>query len=209
MVLKIARELACLVCSALVVAIGIPTHAHTSSSLPPAVQEAVNSAAQEAVQKGLSAAKQGDYLGAINHFQEALRLAPNSPEIFFYLGVAEARIAGRELRAICWLGAYLSASPNGSNAEAVQNQISKLKIAHQKTLSVVLKSVEDAARFSELKGPSLRDVARRWASIGDLTSALQTAANLTELPESQAEAYAAIAEIQAKSLDIAGALTTG
>lgn len=205
---RFARKLICLMCCALGLATGIPAHARNASLLSPVAQEALNSAAQQAVQLGLSAAKQGDYLAAINHFQEALRLAPNASEIFFYLGVAEARIPGRELRAICWLGAYLSARPKGPDAEAVRNQISKLKVAHQKTLSLVLKSVADAARFSELKGPSMRDVARRWASIGDLTAALQVAANLAELPDSQAEAYAAIAEVQAKSREISGAIKT-
>lgn len=200
MVLKICRGLIYVLTFGLVLASVTPTLAATSSSLLPAAQEAVN--------KGMSADKRQDYLAAIDHFQEALRVAPNAPEVLFYLGVEESKVPGRELRAIAWLGAYLSLRPTGPDAAKVKNQIGKLKIAHHRTLARVTEAVERAAQFAERKGPSLRDVARRLAEIGDFTSALQTAANLSELPESQAEAYAVIAKVQAAKSDIAGALKT-
>src|SRR5262245_48478893 len=68
--------------------------------------------AQEAFDKGVIAAKQKDYQVAIRFFQEARTLAPDAREIFFNLGLAESKIPGHELRAICWFGAYLAANPN-------------------------------------------------------------------------------------------------
>jgi tetratricopeptide (TPR) repeat protein len=186
----------------LLVVSGAQTFAATSSSLPAAAQVAVN--------KGKSADAQHDYLAAIEHFQEALRHAPNAPELYFYLGVEESKIPGRELRAIAWLGAYLSLRGDGPDAEKVKNNIRKLQVAHRITLLAVLKDLEKTARLAETndRGPSFRDLARKLAEIGDFTSALQIAANLADLPESQAEAYGWIAGVQLAKADIAAALKT-
>ena len=61
-------------------------------------------AAQEAINNGIIATKVPDYLLAIKYFEEARKAAPQSPEVFFNLGLAESKIPGRELRAICWFG---------------------------------------------------------------------------------------------------------
>jgi tetratricopeptide (TPR) repeat protein len=195
-------KLACSLLFGLLVAFGAPALAATSSSLSPA--------AQAAASKGKSAHEQQDYLGAIGHFQEALRHAPNAPELYFYLGVEESKIPGRELRAIAWLGAYLSLRSDGPGAANVKNNIGKLQGAHRKTLLTVLKDVERTARLAETndRGPSFRTLARKLAEIGEFTSALQIAANLADLPESQAEAYGWIAAVQLAKADIAAALKT-
>ena len=57
--------------------------------LPPAAQEALN--------KGITAAKLPDYLLAIRYFEEARKLAPDAPIVFLNLGLAESKIPGREL----------------------------------------------------------------------------------------------------------------
>jgi len=81
--------------------------------------------AQEAMKNGIIAAKQQDYLLAARYFQDARKIAPDSPEIFFNLGLAESKIPGRELRAIAWFGAYLASTTNAPNAAAVKDQIDK------------------------------------------------------------------------------------
>jgi len=200
MLCKTSRNLVYLVSCGLLVMSSAPPLAATSLALPAAAKEAVN--------KGMSADKSRDYLTAISHFQEALRIAPDAPEVLFYLGVEESKVPGRELRAIAWLGAYLSLRADGAGATKVTNQIGKLRIAHHKTLARVVEAIEKSAQFAERRGPSLRDVARKLAEIGDVPSALQVAANLSEFPESQAEAYAGIATVQATRWEIAGALQT-
>src|SRR4051794_4347014 len=79
-----------------------PARAQTNAPapLPPAAQEALN--------KGILAAKVPDYLLAIRFFEEARKLAPAAPMIFLNLGLAESRIPGRELRAIATFGTYLA-----------------------------------------------------------------------------------------------------
>src|SRR5712671_6628427 len=105
--------------------------------LPPAAQEALN--------KGILAAKVPDYPLAIRFFEEARKLAPAAPVIFMNLGIAESKIPGRELRAIAWFGAYLAATPDAPNAAVVREQIAVLDVRNQSNVSRFLKTVQDAA----------------------------------------------------------------
>ena len=54
---------------------------------------------QQAISKGIIAARQQDYLLAIRYFQDARKIAPDAPEIHYDLGLAESKIPGRELGA--------------------------------------------------------------------------------------------------------------
>ena len=92
-------------------------------------------AAQEAFDKGIIAAKIPDYLLAIQYFEEARKIAPQSHEIFFNLGLAESKIAGRELRAVCWFGAYLNANPAATNIAAVKEQLIELDVKNKSNVS--------------------------------------------------------------------------
>ena len=112
--------------------------AQTSATpLPPAAQEALN--------KGIIAARVPDYLLAIRYFEEARKLAPHAPVVFLNMGLAESRIPGRELRAIAWFGAYMAAYPDAPNAAAVREQIGTLEVRNQSNVSRFIKTVQDAA----------------------------------------------------------------
>src|SRR5689334_14072153 len=97
------------------------------SLLPPA--------AQQAFDKGLLAMKTPDYLLAAQYFQEARQIAPAAPEVFLNFGLAESKIPSRELRALAWFGAYLAASPNGSNAPTARAEIAALELKNKANLS--------------------------------------------------------------------------
>jgi hypothetical protein len=120
------RSLRCLghlaLLSCLGLALSLPVFAQTNTSatdqLPPA--------AQQSIAKGLVAAKQRQWLAAIRAFEEARAAAPGSPIPLYNLGLAEAQMPGRELRAICWFEAYLALAPNADNAAAVRQEIVSL-----------------------------------------------------------------------------------
>jgi hypothetical protein len=78
-------------------------------------------------QAGLESAQNGDWKTAIGHFEQARVSAPYSPSVFLNLGICESMIPGRELRAACWLQAYLAAAPSSANAADVKQQIVELK----------------------------------------------------------------------------------
>jgi tetratricopeptide (TPR) repeat protein len=198
---RILVSLACLI-----FALSMSLDAQTSvpAPLPPAAQEALN--------KGFIAAKVPDYLLAIRYFEDARKIAPDAPIIYFNLALAESKIPGRELRAIALFGAYLAAIPTAPNAAAVKEQIDILYIRSQSNTSRLIKQVQDAANQTpNYRTPHLLDVVVLWAKAGDIAQALKTA-DLVQDDRNNgpykgiAQFY--IAEAQSKNGDIAGAQKT-
>jgi len=99
--------------------------------------------AQQAIQNGKDAAQHKDYLASIRYFEQARAAAPDAPEIYGYLGLAESKIGGRELRAVAWYGAYLAANPKAPNA-AVNNAIAELMKISDNNISALVKTWETA-----------------------------------------------------------------
>ena len=167
---------------------------------------ALSPESQNLITEGIKADDQKDYLTAINYFQKALQTSPNSAQIFFYLGVEESKISGRELRAISWLSAYLLTRKDAPNASLVTTQIDKLNEAYRQSQLRLIRSAEDAARAVGI-GLYLSSVAGTFARAGDLSSAMRMAAGIEYLP-ARRDAYAGISLAQANSGDIPGARST-
>jgi hypothetical protein len=174
--------------------------------------------AQEALDKGIIAAKVPDYPLAIRFFEDARKIAPTAPVVFMNLGIAESKLPGRELRAIAWFGAYLATVPGAPNAAAVKEQIAVLEVRNKSNVSRLIKVVQDAASQipEDTRGPTMgRDkghilyqVSRLWARIGDIANAQKTAKLITKSASWQDSAYEAIAGAQFVAGDSAGALQT-
>jgi tetratricopeptide (TPR) repeat protein len=194
------RLLVCLLWLGFALHLGVLAQTTAPAFRPPKAQDALN--------KGVIAAREQDYLLAIRYFQDARTIAPSDPLIFLNLGLAESRIPGRELRAMAWFGAYLAANPNASNAATVKDQIDALDVRSQSNNSHLIKVVQDAASqppFSD--DGSFLAVVDLWANFGDFAAALKTA-DLIQDAENKSSAQQVIAEAQAKAGDIAGALKT-
>lgn len=168
-------------------------------------------AAQEAMEKGLIAAKQREYLLAIQLFQDARKTAPHAPVLLFNLGLAESRIPGRELRAMTWFGAYLEASPDAANAADVKDKIRMLDAKNLRSLIALVRVAEDAAKqLGETqydRSISLGRVAVLWAEIGDSKMAIQTTDSIP-FTDLKSRVLVDVATAQAESGDIAGAQRT-
>jgi tetratricopeptide (TPR) repeat protein len=165
-------------------------------------------AAQEALDNGIIAAKVPDYVLAIRYFEEARKIAPDAPVIYFNLGLAESKIPGRELRAICWFSAFLAADPNSPNAASVKEQIQILKIKSQSNISRLITNLQDAAiKMRTPMGHGLDGIAGFWAKSGDIQAAFK-AVTLADDDSRRDGAYSEIAYAQAKAGDIPGAVKT-
>src|SRR6266481_5350461 len=152
----------------------VPNAGWGQAGAPAVAPAPLPSAAQEALNKGIIAAKVPDYLLAIRYFEEARKLAPTASVIFMNLGIAESKMPGRELRAIAWFGAYLAASPDAPNAAAVKEQIAVLEVRNQSNVSRLIKALQDAAHQSDRRH-DLDQVAELWAKAGDISAALKIA----------------------------------
>lgn len=165
----------------LLVVIAIIFPAQLRADLPPD--------AQAAVKKGLLAAKEQEWEIAIQSFQDARKLAPDAPEIYGYLGLAESKMPGRELRAICWYGAYLTATTNAPNAAAIKDAIAGLQIKNEGNIRRLIQAVQDAdsalpdAHGKDIVGNekpadfdrlgALEEVAKLWAHAGNSAEAIK------------------------------------
>jgi tetratricopeptide (TPR) repeat protein len=188
-----------------------------SAALPASGQ--LTSEAQQAIQKGKDAAQQKDYLSAIRYFEQARVAAPNAPEIYGYLGLAESKIGGRELRAVAWYGAYLAANPRAGNAAAVNSAIAELLKTSENNISLLMKTWETAAANmpdSADRGPHTdgyrrdfcwMDVGQWYASYGNIEDARRIA-NAIPNPEMAGQVFVAIINTQLKAGDTAGAKRT-
>jgi len=159
--------------------------------------------AQDAIDKGVIAAKVPDYLLAVRYFEDARKLAPDAPVVYLNLGLAESRIPGRELRAIAWFGAYLTAYSNAPNASVVKEQILSLRARNTSNLLRFIATLQKVAR----QNANLRDAAILWAEVGDLAEA-HKAADLTSDADWKRAAQTAIAEGQVDAGDRTGARET-
>src|ERR1700681_1740199 len=154
--------------------LALPLAALAQPTEPASAPAPLPADAKEAIKKGIIAANEQEWDIAIQSFQDARKSAPDAPEVYYNLGLAESRIPGRELRAIAWFGAYLAAAPNAPNAAAVDDFVVGLQIKSQGNLKRVLKSVQDAARQTRVPENDLARVAGLWAWAGDMTEALRT-----------------------------------
>jgi tetratricopeptide (TPR) repeat protein len=190
----------------LIFALSMSLDAQTSvpAPLPPA--------AQEAFDKGIMAAKEGGYIVAIRYLQDARKIAPQAPQIFRSLGAVEAKIPGREMRAMAWYGAYLAATPNAPDAAEVKKEFARLEVKSEINTSSLIKQAQDSA--GQIPGGydhdnSLVSVVALWAKVGDITAALKTADSIpAEGWVHKGYAQKFIAEAQAQAGDIGRALKT-
>jgi hypothetical protein len=175
-----------------------------------AVRAELPPVAQAAVDNGIAAAKTQDYLLAIRYFEEARKVAPMAPEIYYDLGLAESKIPGRELRAIAWFESYLAADKSATNAAAVSGQVNALDARSRDNVAKLLSSARQAAasnsRDEAFTPYFLSEVARVAAEAGNVTFALQTV-DLLSSAKDKGRALKNIACAQADGGDFQGAVT--
>lgn len=108
--------------------------------LPPNVQGLVD--------KGIAAARQQEWLLALQQFDAAFDKSPGSPETVFNLALANDRMGGHELRAITWYRAYLALAPAAANREQVAARIAALEtVVHGEARLLVQKAAAANAQL--------------------------------------------------------------
>lgn len=143
---------------------------------------ALPAGAQEPFGRGLRAAKQQSWSVAIRSFEAAAKAAPDYRTPLYNLGLAEAQVSGRELRAICWLEASLALAPNAPNAAAVHEQIGDLEVRAEANRDKILALLKATAGKMNSTFPDYWNVAAgAYASAGDLDGALAIVESIPRL----------------------------
>jgi hypothetical protein len=181
------------------------------ADLPPLAQEAFN--------KGITANSKADYAQAIVDFQDARKQSEAkgvfpTPEIYQKLGEVESKMPGRELRAICWFGAYLSANPQATDFVQIKAQIRLLDRISRDNISRLIQLTEDTGQIiasderarHNVEG-SLDDVVVLWDKFGDYSKA-QKIANVIEDAAKRCAADGRISWTKIDAGDFVGAWET-
>ncbi len=125
-----------------------------------------------ALDKGLRAARQQEWKLALRYFDEAFKESPDDPSVLFNLALAEAKIPGRELRAVAWFEAYLQAVPTSANKLKVRDQISDLELRAEASVARLIDMLKEmAAKYPDqiARHRALGTIARLQAEAGDVS----------------------------------------
>lgn len=126
----------------------LPTAARPVPEAILSLDEGGSEAAREPFDRGLAAAGQQDWSGALASLLEAQADDPYAPQILFNLGLVTAHLPGYEIRSVAWLQAYLMVAPNAPNAGAVRAEIAAQEGAfearHEKVLARIADMMADA-----------------------------------------------------------------
>ncbi len=102
-------------------------------------QQAVSDEAKRHFDRGIAAVEiaksPDDYVSAIKEFEQAARLAPDWPDVYYNLGRVQEK-AERYRDAATSLKQYLRLAPNASDAETVKTLINKLEYKAETVLTV-------------------------------------------------------------------------
>lgn len=132
--------------------------------------------AQQAFDRGLMAVQLQEWGLAIRYFSDAQKTAPHASTVLFNLGLAHAR-AGHELPAIAWLHAYLDATPQAPNAEAIRAEIERLKTVLRGKMNAIFQTAIDAVQQLDPPGDRwlvIDTIALYRAYTGDVEGAIAT-----------------------------------
>jgi tetratricopeptide (TPR) repeat protein len=108
-----------------------------------------------------------DYESAIKEFEQAARLAPDWPDVYYNLGIVQEK-AEKYSDAVTNLKQYLRLAPNASDAEAVKSLIDKLEYKAEQVLSPkdctdIFVSLNDESVWDRV-GEGCNEVMSHWQS---------------------------------------------
>ncbi|MFC2140580.1 hypothetical protein ACFLQ1_02540 [Candidatus Auribacterota bacterium] len=133
--------------------------------------------AEEAMTRGLAAAKINEWELAIKYFSQAQEIAPESPHVLLNLGLASDRWGTRDILAIAYYRAYLAALPQASNAAQVRSRIIELEVRVEAKVCNMIPKVKEM-NLLLLKNNRLniyRTIASAQFHLGDHETASKTA----------------------------------
>ncbi len=159
--------------------------------------------------EGVKLYQQGNYLGAVNHFQQALAQQPGSPDCFYNLGATyhqQAKVFGRTGE---WQAAeqyYHLCLARNPNHEACQRALSVLLVEEKRSPEAVALLEDWARRQPNNPNPQI-ELARLCQEHGDLHEAENRLVDALAIDPANPRALVALGQVREASGDTAQALT--
>ncbi|MFH0787168.1 MAG: tetratricopeptide repeat protein, partial [Pseudomonadota bacterium] len=100
---------------------------------------------QDAMARGLAAAKQQDFVLAVKYFNQAKAADLYSPHVQFNLALAYEKAGGKELLAIASYRSFLAIAPQAANAEQVRKKTIDLEIRVESNIQKLIQTAKDAS----------------------------------------------------------------
>jgi tetratricopeptide (TPR) repeat protein len=154
-------------------------------------QQTISEEAQRHFDRGMAAVEMAkspdDYASAIKEFEQAIRFAPDWPDVYYNLGMVQEK-AGKYRDAITSLRQYLRLAPNASDAATVKSLINKLEFKAEQEITEevaldIYGSLSDTTKWRFVGGSSAyknwviglrRDGDRIWITyISDLRKEIE------------------------------------
>ena len=111
---------------------------------------AVSEEAKRHFDRGVAAVEMAkspdDYASAIKEFEQAIRFAPDWPDVYYNLGMVQEK-AGKYRDATTSLKQYLRLAPNASDAEPVKSLVNKLEYKQELLITKGAESQQRDIRF--------------------------------------------------------------
>jgi len=107
--------------------------------------------ANTALERGINAAKGGQWKIATSEFMKAWSEEPLSPVVLYNIGLAHSK-SGNPLSAIAWLEAYLEAEPNSTNKDQIRNTISNLEMQTKASMANLFEKNLEIFKHVPLEG---------------------------------------------------------
>jgi tetratricopeptide (TPR) repeat protein len=135
---------------------------------PSLAQAADPVAANEALEKGLAAAKANQFPLALEYLTAAQKADPDRSDIWFNLGLASSKMPGHEFRAIAFFEAYLLDQPKSPKRAAVEHLLKQLGLPIEARILAMLDELK------LMDSPVLRDDWRTEALAGYADRAIKS-----------------------------------
>ncbi len=169
--------------------------------------------ARAEIDRGVAATQRKDFASAIEHFQRAREDAPYAAEPLLDLALACDGAGGREVPAMLWYHAYLSANPDAADAPYARAKIAELTARAQANVrrlrieALVGLQAAVAQAMGAAKAPLLWSLARAQVALDDPGGARATQTLMTDKWRRDST-LDAIARWLSRHGDYAGALAT-
>lgn len=131
---------------------------------------------QDAITKGIAAAKQQNWPAAIEYFKQVQEKAPLEPAALFNLALAYYKAGNKDLHALAWFKVYLAIAPDAEDSANARQRIKALEDIIESGVSNIIQKTKKVLAQNLCLPSSVEydNIAKVQIAIGDIDGAWKT-----------------------------------